>query len=310
MCTAVLVAAVGTTVKFSGDRAVTAYCSVIENTGGVTLSESGTYQSKLTATRRAELEDYLVGVVAAEMPALYGDEALKAQAVAARTYALHTLESAPYTSLKSISQAYISIDDMKKRWGDDFESYYSKIKTAVESTTGEIVTYDDEPILAVFCASSDGTTEDSGNVWSSQLPYLTSVDSHWDTESENFTQTKSFTVAQLNNLMGGVPEIAERTSAGYVKTAYAGDKQYTGIQIRQLLGLKSASFEVDVDGDTVTFTTSGYGHGVGMSQTGAGKMAEEGANYSDILLHYYTGTKIESLDNSSDNSSVDSVNNN
>jgi stage II sporulation protein D len=293
----VLVAAVGTTVKFSGDKAVTAYCSVIESTGGATLSESSVYQTKLTQARRAELEEYLVGVVAAEMPALYDEEALKAQAVAARTYALHTLEGTPYTSLRSISQAYISVDDMKNRWGDDFDSYYSKIKTAVESTTGEIVTYDDEPILAVFCASSDGTTEDSGNVWSTGLPYPTSVDSHWDTESENFTNTQSFTISQLNNVLGGVPEIAERTTAGYVKTAYAGGKEYTGVQIRKLLGLKSASFEVAVDGDTVTFTTSGYGHGVGMSQTGAGKMAEEGANYSDILLHYYTGTKIASLDN-------------
>jgi stage II sporulation protein D len=298
MCTAVLITtAVGATVKFSGDKAVTAYCSVIENTGGATLSESGTYQTKLTEEQCTELEEYLVGVVAAEMPALYGDEALKAQAVAARTYALYTLENTPTTDLRSISQAYISVEDMQKRWGDDFETLYDKVKNAVTSTAGEILLYDNEPILAVFCASSDGTTEDSGNVWSSQLPYLTSVDSHWDKESEGFTQTKSFTLAQLNALLGGVPEVTERTSAGYVRYAYVAGKQLTGVEVRKALGLKSACFDVSVENDEVSITTEGYGHGVGMSQNGAGKMAEEGFNYSDILLHYYTGAELADIAN-------------
>jgi stage II sporulation protein D len=181
---------------------------------------------------------------------------------------------------------------MQSRWGDSYTAYYNKIKAAVQATDGIIITYNNAPILAAFCASSGGTTEDSRNVWGEALPYLVSVDSSWDEQGKDFSTTTALPLSSVVSILGGVPEIQTRTQAGYVQSAYAGGKYLTGIQIRQLLGLKSACFQVAVTGDTVYFTTKGYGHGVGMSQVGAGAMADSGSSFEEILAHYYPGTQL------------------
>ena len=258
--------------------------------GDAELKVRETYKTTLNQKQLEELENYLVGVVAAEMPAVYDPEALKAQAVAARTYALREMEAG--NDYKQIGQAYISIDTMHSRWGKDFDTYYSKITAAVSATGGIIAVYDGKPILAAFCAASCGTTEDSSNVWEQSLPYLVSVSSP---ENEENTQTVSFSTGEVANILGGVPEIQSRTQAGYVKEAVAGGRIYSGVEIRQLLGLRSAAFEINVKGDRVYITTKGYGHGVGMSQTGAGIMAEEGSTYAHILSHYYPGTSLAKI---------------
>lgn len=266
----------------------TAACTLA--VGDAELKVRETYKTTLTRKESEELESYLVGVVAAEMPAAYDLEALKAQAVAARTYALRAMEAG--SDYSQIGQAYISVDTMQSRWGKDFDTYYGKISAAVSATKGIIAVYDGKPILAAFCAASCGTTEESSNVWEQSLPYLVSVSSPEDEEN---TQTVSFSAGEVTDILGGIPEIQSRTEAGYVKEAAAGGRIYSGVEIRQLLGLRSAAFEVKVNGDRVYITTKGYGHGVGMSQTGAGIMAEEGSTYTDILAHYYPGTQLAKI---------------
>ncbi len=287
----ILTAALGI-IPHTGHNSIweTGACEV--KTAGASLDSLIPYKSHLTDRQLNRMEEYLIGVVAAEMPASYDNEALKAQAVAARTYALRALETSPHTSYTAIGQAYISKEDMKKRWGSSYTSLYNKVKSAVTSTQGIIILYNNEPILAAFCASSNGTTEESGKVWSESLPYLTSVDSHWDTADSNSTQTLAFTEKEITDIFGGIPEVQARTRAGYVEAAMAGGKLYSGIDIRQKLNLKSASFVISQENSKVYFTTTGYGHGVGMSQVGAGGMAKEGNDFEEILLHYYKGTRL------------------
>lgn len=267
------------------------------DTGGAILEEDKIYKTSLSKSRLEETEAYLVGVVAAEMPAAYPDEALKAQAVASRTYALRAIEADNSVVLEEIGQVYISEAEMKKRWGKSYSKWHSKVSNAVKSTRGIIAVYDDEPILAAFCASADGKTEDCANVWGQSLPYLVSVDSHWDSLSEDFEAHASFTEAEIENALGGIPEVQERTEAGYVKTVLAGGKELSGIEVRERLGLRSAAFEVVHTNGGFDVVTKGYGHGVGMSQIGAGKMAENGADFREILEHYYTGVEVARVKN-------------
>ena len=257
-------------------------------TGEAFLSAAPCYSTSLDGKQLESLEEYLVGVVAAEMPAAYGQEALKAQAVAARTYALREIEANPEIDFSAIGQAYISCETMKKRWGSSYNELYKKVKGAVTSTKGVVALYEGKLILAAFCASSSGKTEDSGNVWNISLPYLKSVDSHWD----NVSESRIFTEGELVSALGGIPEIEERTQAGYVKNVRAGNKVLSGMQVRERLGLKSAAFDIVHKEGKFYINTRGYGHGVGMSQTGAGQMAAEGADFEEILTHYYEGCEI------------------
>ncbi len=241
-----------------------------------------------------DIENYIIRVVAAEMPATFPFEALKAQATASRTFALRELESGK--TLDEIYQASITIPQMKKRWGSSFDEYYKKISSAVNDTKGKIITYNGESVLAVFSSSCGGKTEDSGSVWGSTLPYLTSVPSEGDDIAPNYISSQTFTSEKLANILGsGNIYIKERTQAGYVKTVAIGNKEISGTKFRQLLNLRSADFDISKNGDTVTITTKGYGHGVGMSQYGAAYMAENGKTYDEILLHYYTGAKLATV---------------
>lgn len=254
----------------------------------------------------AELEDYVTGVVAAEMPAVFNEEALKAQAVCARTYAIRYMEERGSTSIPyDIYQAYCSVEDMRKKWGDDFDEYYAKISGAVKATAGEIMIYENEPVLAVFHSMSSGKTENSENIWGGEVDYLKSVDSSFDEASPGFISRAEFDISYVKDkLKENEPDIVfddsfliitERTEADYVKTVKAGNKTFTGKQIRELLGLRSANFTIEFSGDKIIFVTKGFGHGAGLSQYGANHMAEAGSTYTEILEHYYTGVELAKI---------------
>jgi len=252
------------------------------------------------------LEEYIKGVVAAEMPVSFEKEALKAQAVAARTYTLRRLQGKEEILEKDIAQAYISEEELKKRWGEKYIIYKSKINSAVEETQGEIMVYDDEIIEAVFHSTSAGYTEASENLWREEKPYLKSVESKQDENAPDYTVKTSFEndvlVARLEEkypdiVVTDAPllqqiQIIKRSEAGYIMQIQIGNKIFTGNEIRVLFNLRSTNFTINQKGKKVTFTTKGYGHGIGMSQYGANYMAQDGAGYKEILKHYYQGVEI------------------
>lgn len=262
-------------------------------------------KSNINFEENPQMESYIIGVVAAEMPVSFESEALKAQAVAARTYAYRQVGTSAINPDK-IGQAFISVDEMKKRWGDDFEKNYSKIKNVVQSTKNEIMIYDGEPILAVFHSTSGGITENSENVWSEKLDYLKSVDSHDDENAPDFLHKSEFTTAEFkkifsdegcifsNDLVNDI-SILQRTDAGYVTLIEIGGKNFKGSYVRLKLSLRSTNFTIDFDNDKIIFNTKGYGHGAGMSQYGANFMAKNKKNYREILSHYYYGVEFISI---------------
>ena len=265
------------------------------------------------------LEEYLVGVVAAEMPAEFPPEALKAQAVAARTYALKRVNAGGVTNSlhpeahvcddHRHAQAWIEREEMRKRWGlVRYYEYYYKMRRAVDDTAGEVIVYHDELIDPVYHSSCGGQTENSEDVWKFAIPYLRSVScpDNADPEPE---RAVSFDLAYLDRTLGtnlaAVPAmsgggitlgVTERTSTGRPKTVHIGDITLPAATVRERLGLRSTNFTWRQDGDSITFTTVGYGHGVGMCQYGAKGMALGGSDYRDIISHYYTGISIVKQD--------------
>ena len=245
----------------------------------------------------SELEEYVVGVVAAEMPAAFPVEALKAQAVAARTYQIQQQKAAGKEEiLYDVGQAYCTIEEQKAKWGENYVVYAEKIRNAVQETMGEIMVYDGEPILAAFHAQSGGRTESAENIWSSALPYLKSVDSAGDRNAPNHKTTVRLPVKEVLSALCGENadsqaeiSILQRTDAGTVAEVRIGEVLLSGREVRERLGLRSANFTVKREGEEFLFTTYGYGHGAGMSQYGAAFLAENGKNYREILKHYYTG---------------------
>ena len=248
----------------------------------------------------AFLEDYVIGVTAAEMPVYFNTEALKAQAVAARTYAYREYLADPNVCLNTIGQAYLSREELRTRWGGEYDKNLSKIKGAVEATAGEVIMYGGEPILAAFCSASGGTTEQSENVWGRPLPYLRSVSSEGDRNAPVFTQTVALSFDALAAKLGVEDasdiRVTKRSGAGYVLTAAAGGRTFSGDDIRRALSLRSSDFYIGISDSGAELTVYGYGHGVGMSQYGAEFMAQNGSGYRDILNHYYTDVQIEKLD--------------
>lgn len=248
-----------------------------------------------------ELEEYVIGVVGAEMPASFHNEALKAQAIIARTYALKALETGKELTDNSSTQNFKTVEQLKKTWGSSFNTYYNKIKNAVNSTKGMYLTYNGEIIEAMYHSTSNGQTENAEYVWGNAFPYLVSVESTYDTGNSTFKSTKFISYNELSQKFGF--EINENTEINILsKTAgnrifniKINDQEFTGVNIRNLLGLKSADFEIEKNDQGITFTTKGFGHGVGLSQYGANGMAKNGSNYKDILLHYYKGVKLVHL---------------
>ena len=251
------------------------------------------------------LEEYIIGVVAGEMPASFNIEALKAQAVASRTYALKKSESSKndYDVVDTTSnQVYIDYDEMKETWQNNYDTYVSKVKEAVAQTKGEVVLYNNNLIDAMFFSTSNGYTENSEDVFSSNMPYLVSVDSSWDKEeSPVFSSTKEVSKSEfLFNLGLDTKdsiniESIEKTNTGRVKTIVINGKKFESSKIRSAFDLKSTSFTINVNNDKVVFNVNGYGHGVGMSQYGANGMAKAGYKYNDILTHYYKNCDIKKI---------------
>ncbi|MGQ3481774.1 stage II sporulation protein D, partial [Paenibacillus sp. TY11] len=272
----------------------------------------------VTSTGRTEtlpLEQYIVGVVAAEMPPSFEDEALKAQAIAARTFIARRLladdtSGAPAGADVTDTvkhQAYISKAKLTREWGHSGKSAeLAKIQKAVRDTKDTIMVYEGKPITASFFSTSNGYTENSEDVWAKAVPYLRSVSSPWDKQlAPRYTETVTLSRQSVFDRLGlGRTAIAASTGGGSmmpeirilskteghrIKKIEVGGSVFTGPEIRNKLGLRSAEFTWKAEGDRIAITTYGYGHGVGMSQWGANGMAKEGHTATQILLHYYTG---------------------
>lgn len=258
-----------------------------------------------------DLNQYLWGVVAAEMPASFEQEALKAQAVAARTYALHKGPSASHPDADlctdyACCQAWIARADAENNWGDQAVAYANKITTAVSDTGNQVILYNGQLIDAVFHSSSAAATQDAVEVWGNSIPYLQSVTSPEGEEVPNYESQvamapeefrAAFLQAQPTAVLEGDPagwvgEI-QRTPGGSVHSVTIGGVPVTGAQARQIFSLRSATFELSYDGGNFQFSVTGFGHGVGMSQYGADAMAAEGKGYVEILQHYYTGVTVD-----------------
>lgn len=249
---------------------------------------------------KLDLEEYIIGVVGAEMPASFSLEALKAQAIVSRTYALKALQNGKKLTDNESTQAYKSNNELQSMWSSSYNTYYNKIKKAVTSTKGMYITYNNQYIDAVFHSTSNGYTEDASNVWKNSLPYLKSVESPWDKNASTYYKTTTITYNEATNILGfeitkDTPiEILSKTNSNRIKTIKIGTKTYTGVELRNLLKLRSADFDIKLK-ENIEITTKGYGHGVGMSQYGANGMAKAGFTYTQIIKHYYQGVNINKL---------------
>ena len=276
---------------------------VVEQT--VPMPETG-YEIPVRTEESVEVQDleaYLVGVVLAEMPASFEPDALKAQAVVARTYTLRANTTGGKHGDGSVCtdyaccQAYLDPQEYLNR-GGSLESL-SKIQSAVLDTQGQILTYEGKLIEATYFSCSGGSTEDAVAVWGTDYPYLQSVESPGEEHAAHYTDTVSFTPSQFQSALGvnlsGNPGTwfgdVTFTEGDGVDTMVIGGKTYRGTELRKKLGLRSTAFSVSV-GEHITITTRGFGHRVGMSQYGAQAMAKDGSSFSEILAHYYTGTEL------------------
>lgn len=250
-------------------------------------------------------EEYIVGVLAGEMPANFEFEALKAQAVAARSYVLKKMENnkKDYDVVDTVmNQVYLDENKLKEKWKDSYVEKVNKIKMVVVETKGEYLTYNDNIVEAFFFSTSSGKTENVEEVFSEALPYLRSVDSSWDEQvSPVFSETLTFSLEEFYNKLGLnysdnlKIEILKATSTGRTKQIIINEKEFTGSQVTSALSLRSTFFSINKVDKQVLITTKGYGHGVGMSQYGAEAMAKNGYKYVEILKYYYQGVEIKKL---------------
>ena len=244
------------------------------------------------------LEQYIIGVVAAEMPASFQPEALKAQAVAARTYVIRTTNYGK-ESIKPTTahQVFVTKEARQEKWLTAFSQYEQKVTAAVEATASQILTYKNEPIEAMFHASSNGLTESAYNYSGNDIPYL-----RMTTTPEEDTQTVTFSVEALNAALGTnwtqsdyLALKLNRNEAGRVEKV-RGKQSWSGRDFRDLLSLRSTDFTISQNGGDIKITTRGYGHGVGMSQYGANEFAKNGRRMEQILFHYYPNTTFTTLE--------------
>ena len=255
-----------------------------------------------------KLEEYVVGVVAGEMPASFEIEALKAQAVASRSYALKKINDNKNNSYDVVdttsNQVYLDDDELKNKWQDNYVSYINKIRQAVNETSMEYLEYNGKVANTMFFSTSNGYTEDSQVVFSEDIPYLRSVDSSWDESvSSTFKYEVTFLLSDFYEKLGIDYNkklsvvVLERSSSNRIIKLKINGVELTGREIYNKLKIRSTDFTIRQDGDNVVIDTKGYGHGVGMSQYGALGMAKDGYNYKEILDHYYTGTKLKKIEN-------------
>lgn len=275
---------------------------------------------KLLHKQTGEVEDvpidtYLYNVVSAEMPATFELEALKAQAIVARTYTIYKAQNPKHNNAdicdeSKCCQAWVTKDVRLSRWEENVrESNWAKIEQCVNETKGKIITYENKPINAFFHSNSGGTTEVPVNVWGgSNFPYLQVVETAGE---EGYTQYASEVVLSPNDLIEKLKtkyqdiqinfdndddiKILEYTDSKRVKTVKLGNCEISGVEARTLLGLKSTNFKIEKENGNIKFSVVGYGHGVGMSQTGADAMAKQGSTFEDIIKHFYVGVEIKDV---------------
>ncbi len=263
-----------------------------------------------------ELDTYLLGVVSSEMPASFEQEALKAQALVARTYTMYKIingskhENADICDNSTCCQAWISKEERLNKWNEEErKTNWAKIENAVNSTKGKIVTYDGKPINAFFHSNSGGTTDTATNVWGgTNYPYLQAVETSGEDSYSQYSSQVSVTKEEFTakikeyhsdfeiDFKSNNPiKILEYTDGDRIKTIKIGNLNLSGVEVRTMFGLKSAKFEIKIEDNNIKFSVIGYGHGVGMSQTGADSMAKQGKNCEEIIKHYYTGVKITDI---------------
>ncbi len=268
--------------------------------------EVAVWRSNANKIEKLPLEKYIAGVVAAEMPVDFEVEALKAQALTARTYIMnHMLRDGKEANGADVTdtvehQVYKDFGELKRAWGADYDKKLNKVARAVLETEGQILTYNGKPITATFFSTSNGYTENAEDLWENPYPYLTSVVSPWDESSPKFHHQTEISVKDFEKRLAvkldskSIGSIIERTGGNRVASVNINGKVISGQDVRAALDLKSTDFSWKRKGDTVIITTKGYGHGVGMSQYGANGMAKEGKDFREIVTHYYQGVEITS----------------
>lgn len=280
-----------------------------EKNAGQTIKVSDVSSSKVI---EIEIYDYVLGVMASEMPVSFHEEALKAQAVASYTYALWVKENSDnpenelydITNSSAIHQSFKTQEELKEKWGEKYNEYIAVYKNALNAVSGQYLTYQNETILAVYHAISSGTTESAKTVWKGDLPYLKSVNAIGDTLSPDFDSEKSFTKEEfllllkenaVNTEKDGVVEFSHIQSENsfYIKELTLNDKTFTGAEIMGIFSLPSPNFTLSYSNETYVFSCKGKGHGIGMSQYSADYMARQGSSYKDILEHFYKGATLK-----------------
>lgn len=259
------------------------------------------------------LETYLIGVLLGEMPPSFETAALEAQAVASRTFVLRQSQNpkhddADVCTESSCCQAYCDPDTAREKLGSAFDQSLDKVRSAVEETDGLVITYGGKLIDAVYFSCSGGTTEAAAEVWGGDVPYLQSVESPGEEDSNRYEDTVSLDADTAREILqAAAPEAkldgtpnswfgaVTNTEGGGVDSMVIGGVAFSGTELRSLFSLRSTQFTADAEEGTVTFHTFGYGHRVGMSQYGAQAMAESGADFEEILKHYYTGVELTDL---------------
>lgn len=254
------------------------------------------------------LEEYIVGVLAGEMPINFDMEALKAQAVASRSYALKRMEynkDNEYDVVDSIlNQVYLDNEYLKEAWDNNYIKNINKLRQAVNSTIDEYLEYDNKVVDAMFFSTSNGYTENSDNIFEFECPYLKSVESPWDKDvSSAYLNIKKMSLTSFYNYLN-IPynknlnvEIEKRSTTNRILLLKINNVEFKGTDLYNRLSLRSTDFTIELDGEDVIITTIGYGHGVGMSQYGALGMAKAGYTYNQILAHYYQNTSLTKLKN-------------
>lgn len=292
-------ASTNNTLSETDDKSITVFLSAREQTVSVSYFE------------------YTCGSTAAEMPVTYEDEALKAQAVACFTNALRLknantkneeLAGADISDNTAVHQGYLSLDERREKWGEDFEKYEEKLENAVNCVLNKALTYKGELCTAAFCAISPGATESAENMWGSKVPYLVSVKSSGDTLSPDYSSTSRYSREQVakaleslnialkdGDMLEELIKIEKTSRAGTVLSVKIGTEHFSGEEVRNAFSLRSAAFTVKASKNALTFTVLGYGHGVGLSQYGANYMAKNGSDFEEILKHYYKGAQISDL---------------
>lgn len=249
--------------------------------------------------KELSINDYLIGVVGCEMPASFNYEAIKAQAIASRTFAYNYLKENTIYITKT-AQCYLDNNQLKDKWKENYDKYYKIIEDSIYSTDKEVITYDNKIIKSYYFAISNGKTSNAVSVFNEELPYLSVVDSSFDSNVNKFEVINTYSYENFCNTLKINPCVINinnivRDESNRITSLFINDIQYEGTNIRKLLNLRSTDFDIKLDENAITITTRGYGHGVGMSQYGANYLASIGYTYKDILKYYYKNTEIINL---------------